>query len=107
MFRFLLFLPFFLLATQTFADIRLPAIFGSHMVVQQQSELTFWGWAAPNDAVQVLCDWLPGQYFDARADRTTLKWSVKTPIPATDRAPHTITVKGGPAWIFVDEIAVE
>ena len=104
MFRFLLFLPFFLLATLSFADIRLPAIFGSHMVVQQQSELTFWGWAAPNDAVQVLCDWLPGQYFDARADRTTLKWSVKIPVPATDRAPHTITVKGGWNDLVLDDI---
>ncbi|MCC6461265.1 MAG: discoidin domain-containing protein [Saprospiraceae bacterium] len=93
--RFLLPFPLLFLAVQVLADIRLPTIFGSHMVLQQQSELQFWGWAAPNEEVRVLCSWLPGQSFDARADRATLKWVVSIPVPAADLLPHTITIKGG------------
>lgn len=102
--RFLLLLPFFLPAAQALADIRLPAIFGSHMVLQQNSQLTLWGWAAPKDEVVVLCDWLPGQHFDALADRNSLKWSVQIPVPAADLLPHAITIKGGWTDLVLDDI---
>jgi sialate O-acetylesterase len=39
------------LATQ--AEVRMPAIFGDHMVLQQQSVLPVWGWASPGELVQV------------------------------------------------------
>ena len=29
------------------ATIQLPAIFSNHMVLQRNSELTFWGWGIP------------------------------------------------------------
>lgn len=45
-----------LLATLGFearAEVRLPKVFGSHMVLQQGKPLTFWGWAEPNEKVTV------------------------------------------------------
>lgn len=92
------------LANTARADIRLPAIFGSHAVFQQNSELNFWGWAAPNDEVVVLCSWLPGREFPARADRNTLRWSVKLSTPAASLVPHSITIKGGWNDIVLDDI---
>lgn len=77
------------------ADIRLPAIFGSHMVLQQNDTVNFWGWAAPQNDIVVLCSWLPGREFPARADRATLRWSVALPTAPGGMTPHTITVKGG------------
>jgi sialate O-acetylesterase len=32
----------------TYANISLPAIFGDHMVLQQNSDVTLWGWGKPN-----------------------------------------------------------
>jgi len=80
-------------------EIRLPAMFGNHMVLQQQSEVNFWGWAAPEDRIIVLCSWLPGQEFTPKADRASLRWSVSLTTPKADITPHTITIKGG--WVDI------
>ena len=34
-------------------DIRMPRIFGDHMVLQQDSQLSIWGWADPGEMVVV------------------------------------------------------
>ena len=47
------------------ADVRLPAIFGDNMVLQQQSQVAVWGWAKPNANVSVAGSW--------SKKRTTLK----------------------------------
>lgn len=41
------------LTTQVAGEVRLPKVFGSHMVLQQEKPLTFWGWAQPNETVTV------------------------------------------------------
>ena len=43
----------FLLASPAVADPRLPAIFSDHMVLQQQMPLGVWGWAAPDERIEV------------------------------------------------------
>lgn len=35
------------------ADVKLPAIFGDHMVLQQDQKLTIWGWADPGEKISV------------------------------------------------------
>ncbi len=35
------------------AEVRLPKVFNSHMVMQQEKPLVVWGWANPNEAVKV------------------------------------------------------
>src|ERR1019366_860709 len=35
------------------AEVRLPKIFGSHMVLQQSKSLPVWGWAQPGETVTV------------------------------------------------------
>ncbi|MGV8135731.1 MAG: sialate O-acetylesterase [Mangrovibacterium sp.] len=39
------------------ANLRLPAIIQNHMVIQQQSSVTFWGWAKAGDSVRIKADW--------------------------------------------------
>lgn len=95
---------FSLFAFSAQADVRLPAIFGNHMVLQQNSELHFWGWAAPGDKLTVLCSWLPGQEFPIRANRNTLRWSAKIPTPAGSFQQHRITIKGGWSDVVIDDI---
>lgn len=38
---------------QANAEIKLPAIFGDNMVLQQQSDVAVWGWAKANTSVKV------------------------------------------------------
>ncbi len=35
------------------AEVRLPKVFSSHMVMQQEKPLVAWGWAEPNEKVTV------------------------------------------------------
>lgn len=73
------------------ANVVLPAIFNSHMVLQQKSEITIWGWAKPGEEVSVTGSW----------DNKTVKiltpsnatWQVKLQTP-TAGGPYTLTVKG-------------
>ena len=41
------------LSPDLWADVRLPALFGDHMVVQRDMPIHVWGWAAPGEAVSV------------------------------------------------------
>ena len=42
-----------LTAATASAEVRLPQVFSSHMVLQQQKPLTLWGWAQPEESVTV------------------------------------------------------
>lgn len=86
------------------AEVRLPSIFGPHMVVQQNQPLEFWGWGAPNDKIEIHCSWLAGQIFTAKADPKTLRWSVSLSIGAASFEPQKITIKGGWSDIVLDDI---
>ncbi|HUD49241.1 MAG TPA: sialate O-acetylesterase [Candidatus Baltobacteraceae bacterium] len=46
---------------QARAEVRLPEVFGSHMVLQQEMPLVIWGWAQPNETVTVTLDSATGQ----------------------------------------------
>ena len=72
----------------THAEIRLPRIFGSHMVLQQGQPVPVWGWAAPNEEVMVE---FAGQKKTAKADASGA-WNLKLdPMPASAE-PRTMTV---------------
>jgi sialate O-acetylesterase len=66
-------------ATAAAADVRLPAIFSDHMVLQQQMPLTVWGWATAGERVEVR---LRTQRVSTTADRDG-RWRVAlAPEPA-------------------------
>lgn len=62
------------------ADIRMPAIFGDNMVLQQQSEAGIWGWAKANSSVRVTTSWNKRSY-SARSDGQGY-WKLKVKTPA-------------------------
>src|SRR6187551_2563753 len=45
-------------AASVSAEIRLPAVFSDHMVLQRESEVALWGWAAPGAKVEIRGDFL-------------------------------------------------
>ena len=44
-------------AASAHADVRLPKIIGSKMVLQRNSDVKIWGWADAGETVNVVCDW--------------------------------------------------
>ncbi len=82
------------------ADVKMPSIFGSHMVLQRNQKDKVWGWADPGEEVTVT---IAGQTKTAKASDDGA-WSVLLdPLPAGGR--HTLTVKGKNTLSF-DDVAV-
>ena len=81
------------------ADIRLPRILGSGMVLQRESEVAIWGWAAAGEVVTVTGNWLDKSVTsvtDLHGD-----WHLRI---KTDEAggPHRITISGTNTIILDD-----
>ena len=75
----------------TFADVRLPSIIGSHMVLQQKTETKIWGWCDPGEKITITNSWDTTSI--TTTGQSTAKWnvSIKTPVAG---GPFTITIKG-------------
>ena len=61
------------------AEVRLPAIIGSHMVLQQMSDVKIWGWCDPSEKIKISCSWDTVTYN--AVGNPDGKWllSIKTP----------------------------
>ncbi len=102
-------LPLILLLTvSTFlnvdAEIRLPAILGNRMVLQQTSEEKIWGWCDPGEKIKISSGWDTASYNTVgNADG---KWmlSIKTP---TAGGPYTLTINGSNKIVLVDVLIGE
>ena len=73
------------------AELKLPAIFGDNMVLQQQQAVPVWGWAAPGAEVTVR---FSGQTKTTHA-ATDGKWLVKLDKLKASFFPQTLVVKSG------------
>lgn len=84
------------------AEVRLPKVFASHMVLQRDMPLTVWGWDRPGQAVTV-------EVAGARAETHANdrgEWKVK--LPALEAGgPHTMTVRGSSAVSLEDVLVGE
>ncbi len=83
-------------------DVKLPAIFGSHMVLQQKQADKVWGWAEPGEDVTVK---IADQSKTAKADKDGA-WSV-TLDPLQAGGPHKLTVSGKNTVTFDDVLVGE
>ena len=61
------------------ADVRLPAVLGDRMVLQQQSVVALWGWAYAGEAVQIETSWGVQTQVSANACGA---WRVNVRTPA-------------------------
>ena len=78
-------------AGAAFADIRLPAIIGDNMVLQQDQKVSIWGWADPGEEVMVGVSW-HNMKWAVTADRNG-KWEYKMNPPKTG-GPYEMTLSG-------------
>ncbi|WP_165232963.1 sialate O-acetylesterase [Aquisphaera insulae] len=73
------------------ADVKLPAIFGDHMVLQRGQADRIWGWADPGEEVTVGVS--PGDQSKSAKAGADGKWEVSLDALETG-GPYTITIKG-------------
>lgn len=99
--HFLTLFSLLLLATGARAELRLPAVFTDHMVLQRDAPLTVWGWADPGRAVRVT---VAEAAADAVADDAG-RWTLNLP-PMAAGGPHEMTVRAGNESITVQDILV-
>src|SRR3954447_21549731 len=78
-----------LTSSTALADVRLPALFTDHMVLQQGQKNRVWGWADPGEDVIVT---IGGQRQTAKADDQG-KWKV-TLNPLAVGEPLTLSITG-------------
>lgn len=81
------------------AKVSLPAIFSSHMVLQQNSEVTIWGWANPLENVRVVGSW-DNDTAKMTANNQAKWWvTLKTPVAG---GPYLLTVAGNDTIVLKD-----
>jgi len=83
----------------TQAEIRLPNVLGSHMVLQQQSDVQLWGWGSPAEKVEINTGW------DATTHETTAdsggRWKITVRTPEAG-GPYSIRIKGSNEIVLED-----
>lgn len=94
-------------AAAVFADVKLPAIIGNNMVLQQGRKVPIWGWAEPNEQITVSVSW-QNMPLVLIADKNG-RWIFKIDSPApggpyemTISGKNTITIKNilvGEVWV--------
>jgi sialate O-acetylesterase len=73
------------------ASVRLPAVIGDNMVLQQQTEAPVWGWADAGERVK-----LQGSWTTSGVEAVTGhdgRWSARLKTPKAG-GPYTLTIKG-------------
>jgi sialate O-acetylesterase len=90
------------LAHTAWAEVRLPKVFSSHMVLQQEKPLVVWGWAQPAEKVTVE---LGAAKQEVQANERG-EW--KAMLPAMKAGgPYTLTVSGSNKVQFEDVMVGE
>ncbi len=84
--------------------VSLPKIFGDHMVLQQNAEVTVWGWGNPGEEVSVTGSW--NQETVKTKASNLAQWQVKLKTPAAG-GPFTVAVKGHNAINLTDVLIGE
>lgn len=92
---------FFVLAgLRASAQVRLPRLIADKMVVQRDIPITFWGWAAPSERIELE---FAGRYYKTRAGADS-SWEVKLPARKAG-GPYTLEIRAS-NHLVVNDILV-
>lgn len=84
--------------TKVKADIRMPLIFGDHMVLQQDTKVAIFGWADAGETVEVV---FAGQKVKTTAD-TDGTWKVNLKPIKTKKEGQLLTIAGKNKLVYSD-----
>jgi sialate O-acetylesterase len=94
-------LLFILVSSTAGAQLRLPAIFGDHMVIQQNATVPIWGWAGSTQQVTINVSWDTTTIKTTAENTTFWKTTIKSP---SVQGPHTITIKAGDETEIIEDV---
>jgi sialate O-acetylesterase len=94
---------FLFLSRSADAGLKLPAIFGDNMLLQQQQRVPVWGWASPGAEVTVS---FSGQTKSTHADAQG-KWLVLLAKLRASANPQTLVVQSGETQTFTNILVGE
>lgn len=100
----LVLLSFVFAAQEALADVRLPAIIGNHMVLQQNEDTKFWGWCDPSEKITIRGSWDTITYHTVGNGDGKWLLVVKTPKSG---GPFTVNIKGHNNILLEDVLAGE
>ena len=86
----------------SFAHVKLPKIFGDHMVLQRNKTIPVWGWADANEKITVKFN---HQIKDTRADKSG-HWMIRLDNESAG-GPYQLQITGKNAIIFTDILVGE
>ena len=75
----------------SYASISLPEIFSDNMVLQQKSDVIFWGWAKSGEKVVIKAGWMDREIVTNGSVQGTWRITIKTPEAG---GPFSISIKG-------------
>ena len=91
-FSFILLLSLYFSTSTVEAKVKMPSVFTNNMVLQQQSEVPFWGEATPNKKVKITTSWNK-KTVETLVDATG-KWKTMVSTPAYG-GPFSIEISDG------------
>ena len=90
------------LSGSVLAELKLPAIIDSHMVLQRDAPITIWGWEDAGATVEVS---IGGESATAKADKDG-NWVVKLPAMKSDGKAHKMSISGSSSRIDLEDILI-
>ncbi len=100
--RLFLFALMLILTVTASADVRLPSVLSSHMVLQQKTSARLWGWCEPGEKITVKSTWDTLTYQTVGTSEA--KWSLQIKTPSAG-GPYQIFIKGYNA-ITLDDVLI-
>src|SRR5688572_16185680 len=97
----LLLLTFVSITTK--AQLRMPVIFGDHMVIQKSTTVPIWGWAGATEDITINVSW-DTTTIRTKTDNTTF-WKASLQSPSA-KGPYTITIKAGNEIEIIEDVLV-
>lgn len=99
----LLLLSVFSFIQFSYADISLPQIFGNDMVLQRESEVYLFGWAAPNETFTITTGW-DGTTVEVKTG-INAKWRILVNTPKAG-GPYEIAFRGKDNTIILKNVLI-
>lgn len=83
--------------------VRLPALIGNNMVLQQNAEIKVWGWADAGEKVSVSTGWLSSPVSAVTSAEGNWQLTLKTPAAG---GPYTMVVAGRDYSISIENVMI-
>lgn len=89
------------------AELTVPAVISSGMVLNQESSAPIWGTAEPGQPIQVTASWADGTAAELQGTADSEgRWSLVLRTPSASKEPASITIRAGEDSLQLDDVLV-